>query len=194
MAPNPSDRPSAKEALQLAWLKNVEVDNDCDSASSMSPVSIFSQGSKMSSLSSQPSIEVISATDELVDVLMTDEVLEPLYLTAIKHEKIGGERFERNLRRLLKQHSHNLKAEVVHEVQRMAAQLVQSRARFIANTISSKHDPDARKETQAFRSLNTQGSELGKRRLLDKLLEESKRKRKALQMVALLLLLNLRKT
>ena len=52
MAPNPSDRLSAKEALQLAWLKGVEVDNDCDSASSMSPVSIFSQGSKMSSLSS----------------------------------------------------------------------------------------------------------------------------------------------
>ena len=40
---------------------------------------------------------------------MTVEVLELLYLMAIKHEKIGGERFERNLRRLLKQYLHNLK-------------------------------------------------------------------------------------
>ena len=60
----------------------------------------------------------------------------------------------------------------------MAAQLVQSRARYIANAIRSKHDPDARKETQAFRSLNIQGSELGKRRLLDKLLEVVQKKEK----------------
>ena len=56
--------------------------------------------------------------------------------------------------------------------------MVQSRARFIANDVRSKHDPDARKETQAFRSLNTQGSELGKRRLLDKLLEGVQKKEK----------------
>lgn len=75
------------------------------------------------------------AVSELVNLLLADEELKILFMEAIQNGKVGPERFERNLRRLLNQYSVDLKKEAEEGNEKTAVYLVRSRSRFIANDI-----------------------------------------------------------
>jgi hypothetical protein len=81
------------------------------------------------------------AADEFVDLLFEDEILYSLYITAIENAKIGPDRFERNLRRLLNQFSADLKTEARTTDQNAAVLLVRLRSRYIANDLRRRVAP-----------------------------------------------------
>lgn len=118
-------------------------DSDSVSAKSSRDESVFSVGgtSQISSRSSIRNEVNRLATEELATLLLDDESLKPLYVSAIESKKIGAERFERNFRRLLNQYSIDLKREAESNDQRTAASLVRSRSRFIATYIRSRIAP-----------------------------------------------------
>lgn len=91
--------------------------------------SIFSDGTMLSSLSSQGEIVSI-AISELAEILLNDNELKILYPTAIS--KVGPDRFQRNFTRILKKFGRNLEGEALNEIQRQAAQFVRSSAQQTA--------------------------------------------------------------
>ena len=107
--------------------------------------SIFSLASdsaistKVSSLSLE---EVLaSASDQLVTLLINDTILHSLFLASVEAKTIGGERFARNFRRLLKIFARDLKIEAQEPVQNVAAHLVQSRVTYVTQSIRARYDP-----------------------------------------------------
>lgn len=117
-----------------------------DDASSCTPSyaeSICSEASVASSATSQFSThDLNSAADELVALLAKDETLQSLCFDAIRAETIGLERFTRNFRRLLKVYSKELKNDAREHIQVLAAQLVQSRSRYISISIVRLSNPE----------------------------------------------------
>jgi hypothetical protein len=94
------------------------------------------------------------AADEFAGLLFEDEILHSLYIIAIENAKIGPDRFERNLRRLLNQFSADLKTEARSTDQNAAVVLVRSRSRYIANDLRRRIAPS--KEDMTYDRLREQ--------------------------------------
>jgi hypothetical protein len=88
------------------------------------------------------------AVEELVALLLDDETLNTLYSAALHSPKIGPERFERNFGRLLSLHSIDLREAAQTPLHREAAHFVQSRARYVANSIRKTCGPDDQHDTR----------------------------------------------
>ncbi|CEL09204.1 hypothetical protein ASPCAL12343 [Aspergillus calidoustus] len=91
--------------------------------------SIFSEGSILSSQSSQSEITSI-AISELAELLLTDNELQNLWPTAIS--KVGPDRFQRNFTRILRKFGRNLEGEALNEIQCQAAHFVRLSAQQTA--------------------------------------------------------------
>lgn len=91
--------------------------------------SIFSEGSILSSQSSQSEITSI-AISELAELLLTDNELQNLWPTAIS--KAGPDRFQRNFTRILRKFGRNLEGEALNEIQYQAAHFVRLSAQQTA--------------------------------------------------------------
>jgi hypothetical protein len=79
-----------------------------------------------------------SAIGELVSIFFEDQNMNLLYQVAVGDRRIGPERFARNFRRLLKLFSDGLKDEAQDSFDMELANLVQSKAGLVANTIRDK--------------------------------------------------------
>jgi hypothetical protein len=125
---------------QETAIDHMPPDKDSDSDSDVESVlsAPFSMNSSKTSI--QDEISRLAA-DEFVDLLFEDEILHSLYITATENTKIGPDRFERNLRRLLNKFSADLKAEVRNTDQNAAVLLVRLRSRYIANDIRRRIAP-----------------------------------------------------
>jgi hypothetical protein len=78
------------------------------------------------------------AADEFITLLLEDKELRVLFAAAIQSDRVGPERFERNLRRLLNQYSVDLKEEARRNEEKAAVYLIRSRSRYLANDIRRK--------------------------------------------------------
>ncbi|KAL8724879.1 MAG: hypothetical protein Q9181_006639 [Wetmoreana brouardii] len=94
--------------------------------------------------SARSSQELIGAAEELANLLSEDETLENLYGEAL--QKITAERFERNLRRLIRKFAINLKREANTILERNTAQFVRLRAAYVASCIIRNISPTTRVE------------------------------------------------
>jgi hypothetical protein len=81
------------------------------------------------------------AADEFITLLLDDEELRVLFAAAIQSDRVGPERFERNLRRLLNRYSVDLKEEAERNEEKAAVYLIRSRSRYLANDIRRKLTP-----------------------------------------------------
>ena len=102
--------------------------------------SICSVDSKASSLSSRSSLysheESETASEELTALLVNDKTLSRTFKAAFEDEKSSSERFERNLRRLLKQFAVELERETQESLERAAARFAGKHAKDIAHRIT----------------------------------------------------------
>jgi hypothetical protein len=98
------------------------------------------------------------AADEFITLLLEDEELRVLFAAAIQSDRVGPERFERNLRRLLNQYFIDLKEEAQRNEEKAAVYLIRSRSRYLANDIrrklTSAKDSDKQYEILTKRSDN----------------------------------------
>lgn len=105
--------------------------------------SLASSATDLSKSSGYSPLQIATATRELISLLQDDDVLRPLYLTAISSANIGPQRFFNNFRRLLKRYSENLNEEASDRLDYLAAQLVAVKARHVAQSILEKFLGDA---------------------------------------------------
>ena len=132
-APTLSDR--------MIWSQLSDSD---DERTSMYAESIFSHESTWSSATGVSSAggytdaEVVTATRELVNIFLEDAVTVQLYQRAFDDPRIGADRLQRNLHRLLKIYSQNLHREAQGELERLASQLVAVKARYVAQCVIEK--------------------------------------------------------
>ena len=144
--PNEVDNLGQGSLLGRAYVNNAfpatlqkDFEDDTPSVASTRSPSIFSTNS-MSLFSQYSAQDLESAIEELVTLLANDEVLKPLYLLAVQSKSIGGDRLENNLRRLLGSYSYDLGKTAKDALERGAAHLVRSRARYAANAIRRKFE------------------------------------------------------
>ena len=130
------------------------VEDDRSSNMSFSGGSIFSLSSLTSTTATDLSrgdgysteqIEI--ATREVLSILQSDEVLVPLYITAVRSAFIGPHRFVRNFRRLLKLYSEHLKEDARDSLDYLAARLVAFKARYLADSILEKFGNDSNSQS-----------------------------------------------
>jgi hypothetical protein len=142
-------------SAQLASRNIIELDN----SSSVSSKSDFFSGTALSSLSSA-SVGPPRGEYQLADLLLQDEGMKALCVDGFAY--IDPDRFERNLRRLLKHYSAALIVESTQEIERKASKFARSRARRTAGAIRSIVDPKSIRRAQmmeihlAEQSKNTQ--------------------------------------
>jgi len=126
----------------------VEVDDTRSEISSNGLGSVFSIASWTSLTSAITDLSrdtgysaahIENATSNLLSMLEVDEVLTPLYVAAIQDASIGPQRFENNFRRLLKLYAGRLKEEAHDSLEYLAAGLVLSKARTLAEAIVEKY-------------------------------------------------------
>jgi hypothetical protein len=115
-----------------------DIDSDTtDISSDMESVLSIVAPTVSSKTSIQGEISLFAA-DEFITLLLEDEELRVLFAAAIQSGRVGPERFERNLRRLLNQYSVNLKEEADSNEEKAAVYLIRSRSRYLANDIRRK--------------------------------------------------------
>jgi hypothetical protein len=138
-----ADRPQKTAALPLRQDADLLLnDKGSDSNSDVESILSAPYSANSSKTSVQNEISRIAA-DGLVDLLCEDDLLNSLYITALENTKIGPDRFERNLRRLLNQFSADLKSEAQNTDQKAAVLLIRLRSRYIANNLRRKIAPSA---------------------------------------------------
>jgi len=114
-----------------------------DSASTVSTnphyaESIFSAVlTELSSSSHSSTDYIIAARDEIADLLLTDDDIRALVITALSDPKIGAQRFARNLRRLLIEFSKDLLIEASSPVHKETAKLIRTQSLQIANIVNA---------------------------------------------------------
>jgi hypothetical protein len=122
--------------------------------------SLASSASTFSSGSGYSADQIATATRELVLIFQEDEILVPLYKTAVESPSIGSDRLQRNLRRLFKQYAEHLESEAIDRLQYLASRLVSIKARYLAESIienlqgiaASKHvQKDSSDEEEEYR-------------------------------------------
>ncbi|KAL8708280.1 MAG: hypothetical protein Q9225_007629 [Loekoesia sp. 1 TL-2023] len=105
-----------------------------------------------STLSSSGSVEELeSASEELAELFLEDELLKPLYAKAM--EKVKTDRFERNFGRLLKLFAIDLQREAKGVLEASAARFVKARAKHIAYCMAKRLDPSRKGNSQRMREL-----------------------------------------
>jgi arginyl-tRNA synthetase len=115
-----------------------DIDSDTtDISSDMESVLSIVAPTVSSKTSIQGEISLFAA-DEFITLLLEDEELRVLFAAAIQSDRVGPERFERNLRRLLNQYSVDLKEEAERNEEKAAVYLIRSRSRYLANDIRRK--------------------------------------------------------
>ncbi|KAF1847273.1 uncharacterized protein K460DRAFT_278788 [Cucurbitaria berberidis CBS 394.84] len=131
---------------QIDWRSGYQSLEDWDRASADTPyaAAVFSIGSQassktgISSASGFSAAQITTATEELLFLFHHDEKLVLLYENAMEKPEIGPERLQRNMCRILKVYARNLSREATTELERMAAQLVSLKARYLAQSIIEK--------------------------------------------------------
>ena len=153
---------------------------DSDQASITNPsyaASVFSTALSEESALSQPSLENIrSAKHEMVLFFLSDAELRPLFVSAVQDPTIGGDRLERNFRRLLADYSAELLAITNVKVYREAAKLVRSSAAFISERIHQHFEPESLGDSSVpGLKIKIEDEIEGRRHVLNQYLEESLR-------------------
>lgn len=114
------------------------------SSCSASVISVFSveslatSASDLSKASGYSATQIATATKVLISIFEEDEVLLPLYKSAIESPVIGPDRLQRNLRRLLKAYAELLGNEANDQLEYLASKLVSLKSRWLAQTIVEK--------------------------------------------------------
>ena len=124
-----------------SWPNIIELDDN----SSISSGSDLFSGTALSSVSST-SIGPSHGEHQLADLLLQDEGMKALCVDGFAY--IDPDRFERNLRRLLKHYSAALIRESTQEIESKACKFVRSRARHTAGAIRSIVDPESIRRAQ----------------------------------------------
>ncbi|KAE8835581.1 hypothetical protein HRS9122_07851 [Pyrenophora teres f. teres] len=107
-------------------------------ASIFTTESLTSSASYLSRDSGYSAVQVLTATKELLSIVLEDRVLLPIYQSAIKDPNIGPERLQRNLRRLFKVYANLLEEEATERLEYLASQLVLLKSGFLAHSIIEK--------------------------------------------------------
>jgi hypothetical protein len=103
-------------------------------------------------LSSTSSIDQLTSTAEkFVTWLLKDEVIHPLQVIAI--DRIGAERFERNIRRFLQIYSKDLQAEARTPSELQAAQFVRKSGPIVASCLRRQIKPVTKEDSRQFQTL-----------------------------------------
>ena len=132
-------------------------DDDQLSMPSSSRSSVFSSPDGASFGSQSTTDQLLSAEDEIVDLLADDELLKPLYWAAIQNEIIGGDHFEKTFGRCLELCSEELEKEAHEQVQLHVVRLVRTRAAYISRRIRDMHnDPEYDNIAKGIRRLGNQ--------------------------------------
>jgi hypothetical protein len=84
-------------------------------------------------------VELVEATEELMRLLMSDEVLKSLVITGL--EKMSPERLERHCIRLLREFSQDLCEEATDAKKQVVVRVIRHRARIISQKLLSTLDP-----------------------------------------------------
>ncbi|KAK3178522.1 hypothetical protein OEA41_000659 [Lepraria neglecta] len=173
----PPARGTESQPNDLLYINTTNVDCSSVQDSSLTPASIFSLASRASSSLQTQYFEekLISAAEQLIELLIKDEVLNLLYLVAFESKTIGAERFVRNYRRLLKLFSEELKAEAHKSLEKSAVWFIRSRAGHISNKIRSKYDPAYNEMAKNMRNLEFQASGPTKQNQLDRFLHKEQK-------------------
>ena len=79
------------------------------------------------------------APEEFAKVLLTDEIMAPLYVTAL--HRIDIEKLERNLARLLKSYANDLRGEATTGLERTAVKFARRYAQSVASHVCESLDP-----------------------------------------------------
>ncbi|KAL8700081.1 MAG: hypothetical protein Q9201_005644 [Fulgogasparrea decipioides] len=95
--------------------------------------------------------ELGEAAEELANLLLDDEVLNPLCSEALK--KVGTDRLERNFARLLGISGTDLQAEARNDLEMSAAHFVKARSKHVAACIAKQLDPSRVEESQRMYEL-----------------------------------------
>ena len=133
-------------------------DDDQSSVGSSNDSSIFSILDSASSGSQSSTDGLLSAVDELVEMMANDEILKPLYRAAVSDQTIGGDVFEVKFRRLLESCSEELKMEAHQQLQGYAVKLLRSRAAYVCR-LRALHDPRYDDKEKEMRKVHTQRNE-----------------------------------
>lgn len=113
----------------------------CESSTASTVSSCLSNSTFPSSFTSKSSREILwLASEELVTLLVNDDVLRPLFPIAIEAERIGGERFARKFRRLLRGFARDLKIEAQEPLHKLTAGFVGAQAAYVTQSIRKKYD------------------------------------------------------
>ena len=132
-------------------------DDDQLSVQSLDHSAVFSIPDDASSGSQSSTNELLSAVDELTNVLANDEVLKPLFRAALHAESIGGDRFESRFRHLLVLCSQELDKEAQQELQNDLVWLVRVYATYVTNRLRAMHeDPGYDSKAKEMGNLETQ--------------------------------------
>lgn len=103
--------------------------------------SFVSDSTTPSTTNSQESEEVlISASEQLVILLVNDDILHQLFLDSVTAKGLGAERSFRNFRRLIKTFAKELRAEAQLPIQKVAARFVETRATYVTQSIRARYD------------------------------------------------------
>lgn len=126
------------------------------SVQSSSQPSIFSTPYDASSGSQSSTDQLLSAVDQLIDLLADDELLKPLYRAATHSEIIGGDLFEKNFSRLLELCSEELEEEAHDQLQIQVVRLIRTCAAYMSKRLRYMHnDPEYDNIAKERRELDT---------------------------------------
>jgi hypothetical protein len=92
--------------------------------------------------------EVMAAANEFVNLLLRHPILPPLLSAA--SVRIEADKFERNIKRLLKAYAVDLQQEARGDVEKEAVRLILRRARYIAHQIRLHYDESAGDKVVSF--------------------------------------------
>lgn len=120
-----------------------------DDNSSISSVSnLFSRATFSSASSIADRVEVV---DQLVSLMLDDKGLEALCVDGFT--RLHADRFERNLRRLLRIYALELCREASTEIETKAARFVKARVRYMVSSIRRAVDPGSVRKAEEMKSL-----------------------------------------
>jgi hypothetical protein len=136
--------------IQDNWDVNLNAsDDDSDRASVISQTdsiwsvaSLDSTATGFSAASCYSAAQIETATKELLRIFLEHDHLASLYRTAIEQARIGPERLQRNIRRLLKAFAQDLQADADadRELEKLAARLVSLKAAYVARSVIRKYE------------------------------------------------------
>ena len=117
-------------------LDSHDIESEVSSIVSVKAPSIFSDQTHSSTTAISEDRE---APEEFAKVLLTDEIMAPLYVTALHRMDI--EKLERNLARLLKSYANDLRGEATTELERTAVKFARRYAQSVASLVCESLDP-----------------------------------------------------